>query len=80
MAEYHGYSEVSEQEYERNTRDWDLKFCLLPHRCIETDKILWLQYAYRGRKWRRFDTDFVLLTDRWMCKEEFVVLRLMDKI
>jgi hypothetical protein len=74
------YQEVSRQEYERKTRDWELRFCFLPHKCLETNKFLWLQYAYRGRKWRRFDTEFVLLTDKWMCKEEFVILRLMDKV
>lgn len=81
MVEYvEGYQEVSREEYERKTRDWDLKFCFLPRRCLETGKFLWLQYAYRGRKYRRYDTDFVLLTDKWMSKEEFIVLRLMDKI
>ena len=80
MSEYHGFSEVSEQEYERKTRDWELKFCFLPLSCLETGNFLWLRYAYRGRKYRRYDTDLVLLTDKWMCKEEFIVLRLMDKV
>lgn len=74
------YTEISMQEYERKTRDWELKFCFLPYRCLETANLVWLQYAYRGRKWRRYDTDFVMLTDKWMCKEEFIKLRLMDKV
>lgn len=80
MVQTDGYQEVSREEYERKTRDWELKFCFLPYKCLETNKLLWLQYAYRGRKYRRYDTDIVLLTDKWMCKEEFIVLRLMDKV
>lgn len=75
-----GYQEITQQEYERKTRDWELKFCFLPRKCLETGKFMWLRYAYRGRKYRRYDTDLVLLTDKWMCSEEFIVLRLMDKI
>ena len=77
---YAEYELVSMQEYERKTRNWELKFCFFPRKCLETDKLLWLQYAYRGRRWRRFDTEFVLLTDKWMCKEEFVKFRLLDNI
>jgi hypothetical protein len=74
-----GYEEVTMAEYERKTRTWELKFCWLPHRCMETMKVLWLKKAYCGYKTRRYDMDFVH-SDKWMCKEEFVVLRLMDKI
>lgn len=74
------YSLISHAEWERKTRDWELKFCFLPRKCLETGKFLWLKYAYRGRKYRRYDTDLVLLTDKWMSKEEFIVLRLMDKV
>ena len=74
------YQEISREEYERKTRDWAYKFCFFPYRCLESGKLLWLRYAYRGRKWRRYDTDFVMLTDKWMCKEEFIKLRLMDKV
>lgn len=81
MVEYvEGYREVSREEYERKTRDWELNFCLFPHRCLETGKWMWLQYAYRGRKFQRYDIQLVQLTDRWMCSEEFVKLRLMDKV
>lgn len=81
MPQIHAeYEEVSREEYERKTRDWEYSFCLLPHKCLETGKLLWLQYAYRGRKIRRYDTQHVLLTDKWMCKQEFIVLRLMDKV
>lgn len=77
---YSEYQEVSIEEYERKTRDWEYKFCFFPYKCLETGKWLWLKNAYRGRKYRRYDTDLVLLTDKWMCREEFVKLRLLDKV
>ena len=81
MPQIHAeYKLVSMKEYERKTRDWEYKFCFLPYKCLETGKLLWLQYAYRGRKYRRYDIEHVLLTDKWMCKEEFIILRLMDKV
>lgn len=75
-----GYRELSLQEYERKTRTWELKFCFLPRKCFETDKLLWLQYAYRGYKTRRIEDNVFLNNYKWMCKEEFVILRLMDKV
>jgi hypothetical protein len=80
MTEYHGeYREITIQEWDRKNRTWELKFCLLPHKCNETGKLLWLDYAYRGTRIHRYDWEFT--TDhKWMSKEEFVVLRLMDKI
>ena len=81
MPQIHAeYEVVSMKEHERKTRDWAYKFCLLPHTCLETGKLLWLEYAYRGRKYQRYDTQHVLLTDKWMCKEEFIILRLMNKL
>jgi len=70
---------VPMQEYERKSRTWQLSFCLLPHKCLETNKLLWLQYAYRGHKPKRYDTQ-IIDNYKWMCKEEFIVLRLMDKV
>lgn len=73
------YQEVSMEEYERKTRTWELKFCWLPYRCMETMQFMWLKHAYRGRRTRRYDAQFVTY-DKWMCKEEFVKLRLLDKV
>ena len=80
MVQTDGYEEVSPEEYERKTRDWEYKFCFFPYKCLETGKLLWLRNAYRGRKYRRYDTDIVLLTDKWMSKEEFIKLRLLEKV
>lgn len=77
---YSEYQEVSREEWERKTRDWEYKFCIFPHKCMETGKWLWLKGAYRGRKWRRYDLQIVQLTDKWMCREEFVKLRLLEQV
>jgi len=58
------------------SRRWELKFSWLPQRCMNTNKSLWLIFAYRGRsKFHHLDQE-----DMWMCKEEFIIERLMDKI
>jgi hypothetical protein len=73
------YREISINEYERKTRVWHYAFCYLPHKCLETSKWMWLTGAYRGWKNRRYDTQ--IFTDYlWMSKEEFVKLRLLDKV
>ena len=76
---YSEYQEVSRQEYERKTRTWEYKFCLLPHKCLETEKWMWLKGAYRGHKTKRYDWQ-VIDTYEWMCKEEFVKLRLLEQL
>jgi hypothetical protein len=73
------FQEISREEYERKTRTWEYKFCWLPEYCMETMKFLWLRKAYRGRKTRRYDWQLVP-DNKWMCKEEFVKLRLLDKV
>lgn len=30
--------------------DWKLHFCIIPRSCVITNKILWLTYAYKGRR------------------------------
>jgi len=67
---------VSLDEYERMSRRWELKFSWLPQRCMNTNKSLWLIFAYRGRsKFHHLDQK-----DMWMCKEEFIIERLMNRI
>ena len=29
---------------------WERYFCVLPKRCALTDDIIWLEYAYRGKR------------------------------
>ena len=31
-----------------NKASWSRKFCLLPRKCALSNKLIWLQYAYRG--------------------------------
>lgn len=76
---YAEYELVSIKEWERKNRTWQYSFCFLPHKCMETNKWIWLTGAYRGYKTRRYDWQFVT-NYKWMCKEEFVILRLMDKV
>ena len=68
---------ISIDDYERLSRDWDYKFSWLPKRCMQTNKSIWLTYAYRGRSKHHhlFEQD-----DMWLCSEEFIILRLMDKV
>lgn len=36
---------------------WSLHFCLLPRKCVITDKILWFTHAYKGRRVIRIISD-----------------------
>ena len=68
---------ISLIERERINRNWVYKFCFLPHKCLETDKWIWLKGAYRGHNkhhWQLF-TDY-----KWICREEFIKLRLLEKV
>lgn len=31
-----------------NRADWTMKFCWLPRRCVLSNKLMWLKYAYKG--------------------------------
>jgi len=64
---------VSLDEYERMSRIWEYKFCWSPNRCMNTNKLLWLSYAYRGRSKHHHQFE---QADMWMCKEEYI----FDKI
>jgi hypothetical protein len=79
MIDVPEYQEIDLNEYERKTRAWELKFCWLPQRCIETMQVMWLQFAYRGYKARRYDTQ-IIDSYKWMCKEEFIILRLKGEV
>jgi len=79
MVETDGYQEISRQEYERKTRNWEYKFCFIPHQCLETGKWLWLKNAYRGEKRRRHD--MAIFTEyKWMAKDQFIKLRLLELV
>lgn len=73
------YQEISREEYERKTRTWTLEFCWFPKICISTNRRMWLEYAYCGRKTQRYDNDFVESCS-WMDKNEFLIERIMGKV
>ena len=54
----------------------ELKLCLWPRRCDVSNKVLWLRFAYRTRRYfRSGDIDFIT-EDRWYNKDEFLILKL----
>ena len=53
-----------------------LKFCFLPKKCFNTDKLLWFKYAYRTRNTYRVENDILLHDDRWYSTNEFIIMRL----
>jgi hypothetical protein len=54
---------------------WQLKFAWLPHRCINSDHIIWLKFAYIGTAiWTGPGEDIVECN--WLTKEEYLFNRL----
>ena len=66
MVETDGYQEISRQEYERKTRNWEYKFCFIPHQCLETGKWLWLKMHIVVRKGVDMIWLFLLSTSGWL--------------
>lgn len=52
-----------------------LKWVLWPRRCYETNRLLWLEYAYRSRCHFR-SGDIFTTEDRWFDRNEFLILML----
>lgn len=57
--------------YILSNRQWVCRVSFMPRRCYVSDKILWLQLAYRGRKriWSIIDNGYTLNDDIWISKE-----------
>ena len=55
--------------------NWQLKFALLPRRCMFSDKIIWLELAYRGVGIWTGPGDSIIET-RWATKDEYLIWRL----
>lgn len=55
--------------------DWELKFALLPHRCVISNKLIWLKHAYRGIRVITGPGE-PIIESHWLTKEEFVIWRL----
>lgn len=52
---------------------WELKFSWLPHRCQLSNRIIWLEFSYRGTAAHRSgDVDFIY-EHRWRDKNEHLI-------
>lgn len=87
MVYQYEISNMSDTEFIRSAKTADpnvgvaarLKISLFPRRCRITDKLIWMQLAYRVRRTHiDFQTDFpeVHHIDRWYSKPGFVMLTL----
>ena len=54
----------------------ELKLCLWPRRCYQTNRLLWLEYAYRTRRYYMSADIDSIHEDRWYSKHEFLILRI----
>lgn len=60
--------------FKRSTEE--LKWVLWPRRCYESNRLLWLELAYRSRNhFRSGDTDFIT-EDRWFGRHEFLIVKI----
>jgi len=59
--------------YILSNRQWVYRVSFMPRRCYVSDKSLWLQLAYRGRKriWSIIDNGYTLNDDIWISKEVY---------
>ena len=73
-----GYSVRCTAEMNQAFRDraqWTMEFAWLPHRCDITKRIIWLQWAYRGRAvWTGPGDDAV--ETRWHDRHEHLIYTL----
>jgi hypothetical protein len=54
---------------------WELKLCILPHKCFLTDKTLWGKLAYKGDRYIHGPGEPVIETF-WIEKHEFLIWQL----
>lgn len=52
--------------------EWKLSFSFLPRKCDLTEKIIWLEYAYKGRLQRTMLEDYVYEV-RWHRKNDHLI-------
>ena len=73
-----GYRSSDEMNYstwfERSLDE--LKFCLWPRRCYATNRLMWLEFAYRSRRHFRAGDIDMITEDRWFDQNEFVIIML----
>lgn len=54
----------------------ELKWVLWPRRCYETKRLLWLEQAYRSRRYFRYADDYYSTEDRWFSKNEMLIIKI----
>ena len=59
----------------RNCLGWQLRFALFPHRCDLTDRVIWLEYAYKGTSMLTGPGD-PIIEHRWHDKAEHLIWKL----
>ena len=58
---------------------WQLKFAWLPHRCINSNRIIWLRFGYLGTAvWTGPGTP--VYEYNWLTKEEYLINKLKGLI
>ncbi len=67
------------EHFYRIATKWKLKFALLPHRCIQTRRIIWLKWAYCGTIESLYESIF-LREKRWIERDTWLVEKLKGTI
>lgn len=73
----HKYQSSDEMNYptwfDRSVEE--LKWVLWPRRCYDSNRLLWLEYAYRSRRHFR-SGDIFITEDRWFGRHEFLIMKI----
>lgn len=64
-----------EDWFYRRCVGWELSFAWLPHRCYITNRLIWLEYAYRGMSILTGPGDDIV-EYRWHDKMEHLIFKL----
>jgi hypothetical protein len=67
------------EHFYRIATKWKSCFAILPHRCIRTRRIIWLEWAYCGTIESLYESIF-LREKRWMDKDTWLVEKLKGTI
>ena len=60
---------------------WQLTFAWLPHRCDQTNQLIWFKFAYCGAvTYRPGDLMTVVSEKKWMCRNEWLIEKIKGKI
>lgn len=56
---------------------WDLHFCIIPRKCVISDKLIWLTHAYKGRRVIS-NTENYKVENYYMSVNEFLIWSLKE--